>query len=349
MRALLAATLAVCALSGAVSARSFDATPGDPFPGGALSASAPCSDDLFCGDIPAADTTAFYADGEWDPVSGNCGWVSTSETVAFTNSICGYINTCTLNGFPFNTNGTIPRSFAYGLSGDYWIGTWTGAPDPESINHLSSSCQTIASFVIDDPDIATNYQISGLALDRANNHLWAITRNNPAGTLSRFVEFNIASGTPVVIQGPIPVPWNGGPSAVSSAGLEYNNRDCTIVALRQDANNVGVTELTVFKDNNPAGVGAPTLLAYCNVQNAPCTGVGPGSNRPWGIALINDPGLGDYVLYNDLNLNAACAAQAVGPPIDLHILTLPPYENACDVVAVEPSTWGKIKSDYNSR
>jgi hypothetical protein len=346
MRALLAATLAVCALSGAVSARSFDATPGDPYPGSALSASAPCTDDLFCGNIPAADTTAFYADGEWDPVSGNCGWVSTSETVAFTSSICGWTNTCTLNGFPFNTNGTIPRSFAYGLSGDYWIGTWTGATDPESITHVSSSCQTIASFVIDDPDTPANYQISGLALDRANNHLWAITRNNPVGTISRFVEFDIASGTPVLIQGPFPVPWNGGPSAVSSAGLEYNNHDCTIVALRQDANNVGVTELTVFKDNNPALLGAPTFLAYCNIVNAPCTGVGSGSNRPWGIALVEDPNLGDYVIYNDLNLDAGCVAQAIGPPIDLHIATLPSYQNSCDVVAVEPTTWGKIKNDY---
>ena len=345
MRALLAATLAVCALSGAVSARSFDATPGDPFPGGsAMSASAPCTDDLFCGNIPAADTTIFYADGEWDPVSGNCGWVRIAETVAFTNSICGYVNTCTLNGFPFNTNGTIPRSFAYGLSGDYWIGTWTGAPDPESITHLSSSCQTIASFVIDDPDTPANYQISGLALDRANNHLWAITRNNPVGTISRFVEFNVASGTPVVIQGPVAVPWNGGPSAVSSAGLEYNNHDCTIVALRQDANNLGVTELTVFKDN---GAGAPTFLAYCNIVNTPCTGAGTGSNRPWGIALVEDPVLGDYVIYDDLNLEPGCGTAPTGPAIDLHIVTLPSYQNSCDVVAVEPSTWGQIKNNYN--
>lgn len=344
MRALLAATLAVLALSGTVSARSFNATPADPFPGSALSAAAPCSDDLFCGNIPAADTTLFYADGEWDPVSGNCGWIGIAETVAFTNSICGYVNTCTLNGAPFNTIGSVPRSFAFGLSGDYWIGTWNAAgAEPEQLVHVASSCQTIAAFTIDDPDTPLNCQISGLGLDRANNHLWAILRNNPAGTISRFMEFNVASGTPVVIQGPVPVPWNGGPSAVSSAGLEYNNHDCTIVALRQDANNLGVTELTVFKDN---GAGAPTFLAYCNVVNAPCTGAGQGSNRPWGIALVEDPNLGDYVLYNDLNLPAGCGNNTVGPPVDLHILTLPAYTNSCDVVAVEPSTWGKIKGNY---
>jgi hypothetical protein len=176
MRALLAATVAVLAFSGAAMARTYDATPGDPFPGGRLTASAPCSDDLFCGNIPAADTTAFYADGEWDPVSGNCGWVGTAETVAFTNSLCGYINTCTLDGFPFNTNGTIPRSFAYGLSGDYWIGTWTGAPDPESISHLSANCHTIASFVIDDPDTPLSYQISGLALASSSSTWRAVPR-----------------------------------------------------------------------------------------------------------------------------------------------------------------------------
>jgi hypothetical protein len=43
------------------------------------------------------------------------------------------------------------------------------------------------------------------------------------------------------------------------------------------------------------------LLTYCNIVTLRA-GVGPGSNRPWG-ALINDPNLGDYILYNDLNLN----------------------------------------------
>jgi hypothetical protein len=155
----------------------------------------------------------------------------------------------------------------------------------------------------------------------------------------------VASGTPVLIQGPIPVPWNGGPSAVSSAGLEYNNHDCTIVALRQDANNLGVTELTVFKDNNPTGLGAPTFLAFCNVVNTPCTGGGPGSNRPWGISLVEDPNIGDYLLYDDLNLDAGCAA-VVNQAMDLHVLTLPTYQNQCSVVAVEPSTWGQIKGSY---
>jgi len=346
MRALLAAAVLVVACTGPALARQIDATAADPFPAAQVRSTAPCSDDVFCSNIPAADSVFFYADGEWDPTSGNCGWISTTETVAFTNNFCGYLNTCTLNGFPFNTNGTIPRSFAFGRNGDMWIGTWTGAPDPESIAHVDPNCQTIANFVIDDPDIPTNYQISGLALDWQNNHLWGITRNNPAGTLSRFVEWNISSGSPVLIQGPIPVPWNGGPSAVSSAGLDYNQSDCTIVALRQDANNLGVTELTVFKDNNPAGVGAPTFLAYCNIVNAPCTGGGPGSNRPWGIAVVEDPGIGTYVIYDDLNVDTGCAAVA-NQPIDLHIATLPTYTNLCDAVAVEPTTWGQIKGNYN--
>jgi hypothetical protein len=179
-------------------------------------------------------------------------------------------------------------------------------------------------------------------MDPTSGHLWGILRNNPSGTISRFVEFDVNVDPPVLLQGPIDTPWPGGPSAVSSAGLEYSTTDCTLLALRQDSNNLGDTSLVVFQDVDPQGVsGGVTLLGDCSVANTPCVGAGQTSNRPWGISLIEtEP---SYVVYSDLNLDNACTN--IEQPGDFHVIARPPFTGVC-VAPVEPSTWGQIKSRY---
>jgi hypothetical protein len=348
MRALLAVAVGIMATAGAASASSLvfdDPAPGTPVP----EATAPCDIDVFCGTHQLIDGSGFIADGEWNPVQLKEGWVTTNETIVIIDELCGASSEFALSGGEYGGIGVVTRAFAWGVNpadGDFWTGSWVVAGFAAAqLTHFNPAGVQIASFQIPDPDTGLNMQISGLGMDHANGHLWGILRNNPVGTLSRFVEFDVNSGNPVLIFGPCPTAWNGGPSAVSSAGLEYNSTDCTILANRQDANNVGTTELTVFQDLNPAGAGpCPAFLGFCNIVNTPCIGGGQGQNRPWGIALVESV---PYVITSDLNLAADCATPVL--PNDFHILSTPAVTGQCATTAVEPSTWGNIKNNFKAR
>jgi hypothetical protein len=285
---------------------------------------------------------AFVADGEYDPVGLRSGFVTTENTIIIVDNICGTQSVTDITGLDFP--GPVTRSFAWGIGGgDSWVGSWNapGFPPPK-LYHLDSSFNTLNAYTFPDPGTGLDMQFSGLAMDRDRGHLWGILRNNPLGTVSRLVELNVNVDPPVVIQGPIDMPWPGGPSAVGSAGLEYNNTNCTLLALQQDSNNVGQTFLVVVQDVDPAGPSSGVaLLGECQLTNIPCTGSGQGTNRPWGISFVEvEPA---YVIYSDLNLLAGC--QSIGQPADFHIVAGPGVSGLC-LTPVTPATWGQIKASY---
>jgi hypothetical protein len=188
-------------------------------------------------------------------------------------------------------------------------------------------------------------QPAGLAMDYATGHLWGQLRNNPTTEVTRFVlwDTNVPDGTPpVLIGGPWDVPYQGGPQAAGSSGLEYYQRDCSLIAMRQDTENLGLGKIYKFQD---VGIAAPTLLGFCDLNNTPCTGAGESNNKPWGIAVSEDPAFPPgYVVYSDLNVDTGCANPIC--PTDLHIAALPDFPGQCGVTAVEPTTWGRIKDTY---
>jgi hypothetical protein len=316
-------------------------SPGDPYPVPIRAfAGEVCTDDLFC----SADTleAGFVADGEFDPSNQRCGFVTTNNTIIVVNTVCATQSETAITGDDFP--GPATRSFAWGLgSGDSWMGTWNVPGFTPKLYHLDGNFNVIGTFNFPDSGTGLDMQFSGLALDRDRGHLWGILRNNPAGTNARLVELDINVEPPLVIQGPIDVPWPGGPSAIGSAGLEYNNGDCTLLALHQDTNNVGATLLVSLQDVDPAGpASGVTLLGSCQITNTPCVGGGTTTNRPWGLALVDGPP--SYVIFSDLNVQGDCAT--IDQPIDFHIVAGPQVTGQC-LLPVTQSTWGQIKAGYS--
>ena len=345
MRMLLALGVVSAALAMAGPAPASDVNvAGDPWPAAAGFALAPCTDDIYCGEQTL--TEGFIADGEWNSTTNQMGFVTTINSIIVIDPLCAGVSATDITGPDFP--GPLTRAFAWGIQdGDSWVGTWYSASGPvlPKLYHLDATFNVIGTYAYPDPLTGLDMQFSGLAMDPTSGHLWGILRNNPSGTISRFVEFDVNVDPPVLLQGPIDTPWPGGPSAVSSAGLEYSSADCTILAMRQDTNNLGNSSFLVkFQDVDPLGTtGGVSLLGDCTINNTPCTGAGQSSNRPWGIALIEgDP---SYIIYSDLNLDVGCATPE--QPIDFHIIAGPPFTGVC-LAPVEPSTWGQIKSRYSN-
>jgi len=318
--------------------------PGDPFPAAAYGGAPLCASDVFCGSYTLTD--GFVADGEFDPINQRVGFVTTLDTIIILNTTCGTPSESDITGPDFPGPGQVfpaVRSFAWGLgAGDCWVGSWNVTNSTPKLYHLDASFNTLNSYSFPDPATGLNMQFSGLALDRDRGHLWGILRNNPAGTNGRFVELDINVDPPVVLQGPIDVPWPGGVSAIGSAGLEYDNTNCTILALQQDSGNIGQTFLVAFQDLDPTGTsGGVSRLGECQVSNTPCVGGGQSTNRPWGIALVDGPPA--YVIFSDLNVQADCGT--IDQPADFHVVELPVVSGTC-AAPVTPSTWGQIKANY---
>lgn len=325
--------------------------PGDsgPIGGGVPDALVPCADDIYCGDA-AGTTTGFVADGEWNPSTNANGFMTTEGTLTLVDPICVGLGVILNLGGPSFDN-SIPRGFCWDkdpANGKLWVGSWADASPPTTfvgIIHMDITGAEIASFAIPDPRTGMPIQPSGLAMDYSTGHMWAMLRNNPLGTNSAFMllDTNVPDNVqPVVLFGPCDVAWGpAAPANVGSAGLEYLQEDCTIIALRQDSNSLGICELYKFQD---LGATCPTQVGFCNIVNVPCTGAGPSVNRPWGVSVPVDPSFGPYAIYSDISLGVGCTG--IGQPNDLHVVALPPVSGQCGTTAVEPTTWGKIKSDY---
>jgi len=313
-------------------------------------AGAPCGDRLWCTSFAEEPNTSWWADGEWNPVTHNIGWVATSALVAYTGELCELGPVCD----PMINK--VTRGFSWdpdAASEEYWVSSWHIPPDfIGALTHVDgASCTIIDDFVGFGPDPGTGlpWQFTGLAADYASGTLWAITRNNPAGTVSRFVEIDISTSPPTIIQGPIVVPWPEGPASSGSAGLEYRASDCTLVVLRQDVGSppgAGTARVAIFSDDNPGvsylGECQINLTAHCTSNNDPTN-----PNHPWGISVIEaDPDF-PYAIFSEINLAAGCAVPAAPAVSDLSFVSLPGYESICEkTTAVEPTTWGRVKNSY---
>jgi hypothetical protein len=297
---------------------------------------AACAPEALCGNVGPDPNTHWIADGEWDPAQDLLGFITvdatTSRIVFMDPNTCTVFFSCTPAFFA-----TSYRAFAWGINGgDMWVSGWN---PPVALFHIDFACNLIQQFDV-------GVEIAGLAMDFANGHLWAMRRSPVGGATSALLEYDINSGTPVLIQGPLPVNWGGGGEGIGSAGLEYDNSTCSIVALRQDSNNVGQSFIEVFADLDPAGAGGIFWLNNCDITTTQhCTGQGTFINHPWGLAVKDNAPLTRKVIVTDINLGAACAIPAAGEgPVDFHYYPLPTAPPSCATTAVEPATWGQIKA-----
>ena len=119
--------------------------------------------------------------------------------------------------------------------------------------------------------------ITGLAMDTHHSHLWCVARGEP----DLFAEYDVASGEPILIQGPFPVPWPPSPAVSEAAGLAYDDADDVGLLVGIDA---GTNRKVTFRDREsgyggPPGAGEPqvALDSVCALDQT--TGA-------WGVAVI---------------------------------------------------------------
>ncbi len=314
----------------------YDSNPSGSLPPAAL---VDCAPGDVCGLLGPHPETHWIADGEWEPTLDLMGFITVDQTssriVIIDPNSCGEVFSLS----PAFT--TSYRGFAWGLQGgDMWVTGWNA---PVLLFHLDPT-----GGITDQFDLGI--EIASLAMDYANGHLWAMQRS-PAGVNSALLEFDVNSGAPVLLQGPITVDWGGSTPGGGSAGLEYDNSNCSIVALRQDSNNVGQSSIEVFWDLDPGGPGGIFWVANCDIVTTLfCTGAGTFINHPWGLALNENAAPDRKIVVTDIDLDPGCAIPAPGAaPVDLHYYSVPPSVAFCAATAVEPSTWGQIKTLHTDR
>jgi MAM domain-containing protein meprin/A5/mu len=137
----------------------------------------------------------------------------------------------------------------------YWIGGWNS----NAIVHVDPSTSTCTSF-------STGLGYSGMAIDHNNRHLWCIVNANP----DTLVEYDISTGTPVLLQGPYTVAWQTGTDGYDAAGLAYDDNTGCLIAINQFGQ-----ALETFIDVTPAGTGGILPADFCLLQ---------GLGLPWGIS-----------------------------------------------------------------
>lgn len=119
--------------------------------------------------------------------------------------------------------------------------------------------------------------ITGLAFDPQNDHLWCIAR----GVYDRLAEYDVSSGTPELIQGPMEVQWSGRMQGGGAAGLAYNTDDdgaAVLVAI--DARTGAIVH---FLDCEPDYPGPPGESEPGVWQCHVCTTIE--TPAPWGVAV----------------------------------------------------------------
>lgn len=128
---------------------------GDPWPAPAGFVAAPCTDDTYCG-VQALDA-GYVADGEWNSATNQNGFVTSNNYIAVIGAVCASISFTEITGGDFPDQ--IPRSFAWGMNNDAWVGTWYSAPTLPKLHHLDSNFNVIASYAYPDPLTGLDMQL----------------------------------------------------------------------------------------------------------------------------------------------------------------------------------------------
>jgi predicted secreted hydrolase len=165
----------------------------------------------------------------------------------------------TYHGLAYNDN---DGTFWY--SRPLWPVTWPPCPPQTTLYHIDGSGNELGSFPVE------GFPIVGLALDADHKHLWCIALGEP----DMFLEYDVSSGEPVLIQGPFQVPWSSPDN--SAAGLEYHEEQNTLIAIDKNASYL-VYFCDVDRDYpGPPGPGEPGVFPTDSCVL---------SLTPWGVAF----------------------------------------------------------------
>ncbi len=224
--------------------------------------------------------TTLIGDGDYVPGQSGAGavWFQTSELYQYVEDygVVTYFR---------------PRIFKYDLETaqpieDIEIGLQFGAPrfflgyavddrNPAAVQHWTAVYDkvTARSQVYGSPNwdlrLSLSAAVTGLAFDRDNLHLWCMRENASSCELR---EYDVSNpGTPVLIQGPITVPW---PLAEThgAGGLDYREADDMIIAA-----NSQLGAVVVFKDLDPAQGGGVAYQGMIPISSYGTYGVAAGA------------------------------------------------------------------------
>jgi hypothetical protein len=149
----------------------------------------------------------------------------------------------------------------------YWVSYYKqeAIPTTSKIINFNGNGEIVAEFSVSG-------NITGIAIDPDNNHLWALAKGAP----DMFFEFDINNGNPALLQS-FAVPWKY-PHDNSAAGLDYLSVDNLQILA---AINTFTGAVEYFEDMNPQGADGVKWLYDCLLQS---------SNEPQyhGIAILND-------------------------------------------------------------
>ena len=285
-----------------------------------------------------------YIDGEWSVASGDTVYYTffanaggtLHHILKWSSATCDTFRRVSWTAGQTNAP---DRGLAYDPrnGGNFWTTTWL-APNAGRLYRLSATGTVLNTFsTIAGID---SLLFSGLAFDPEHNHLWLFQRRLVGP--SRAFELDVTNpATPVLIQGPHPLPFQYPDSIFSSGGADYAEvADLLIVA----AQGTPLDFIQCFSDVNPAYAGPPPGPGLLAVSWCP-----PDSNtfQGFGLAAIDNGGNGSgaiqMVNFTDGNFQphrvfeypAPCVLSACDPVVGLTVIR---NGNDINVRGTAPST-----------
>lgn len=187
---------------------------------------------------------------------------------------CTLLDTLRLPDRANLTNYADYLGLAYNPNDDtYWYSRGkptSGAWLEKGLYHIDSSGNELGYYDIGEPSI------TGLAIDPEHNHLWVAFRGEP----DQLEEYDISTGVPESIQGPMDVPWPLGPWG-GCAGLAYDDELGRLVTFETIYNS-----LVYFWDNERGYEGPGSHPP--GVRFSDWCVVNPDRTlEPWGLAILD--------------------------------------------------------------
>jgi hypothetical protein len=243
--------------------------------------------------------------------------------VCYDPSTCDTIGTIRLPEY-----GSVhPQATYHGLAYDDNDGTFwytraylgAGYPPPGGgLYHVDGAGDPLGYLELD-------LSITGLAFDSVHNHLWGIVKGDP----DMFVEYDVSTGVPELIQGPFPVEWWSPVITYGAAGLEYDEVENRLVAVNVQA---GAKEH--FCDIDPA-YPSPS----CRSRHVICAAGERGNSANFGLldcvgqpSPIGESGSNNYGIHGGFVYPLGRFSEGREPGVA--------WESACYLSETEPPAWG---------